>query len=165
MRSREMLANWLLCATINAIDGRQLTFYSDPTGSDEIIRNEATGYTWPTEHVYVPKLSASDEKDANALILDAIEQKRAKGGEAYASGKTLVVFLDAAAGEWFPNRVARGLPTPLHFDAVWVVCLQSVEDGKYVYGITLLDLTTGDAPVYLVTISKGFNSWEVTDLQ
>jgi hypothetical protein len=31
MRSREMLANWLLCATINAVEGgaRDLAFWSD----------------------------------------------------------------------------------------------------------------------------------------
>jgi hypothetical protein len=39
-------------------------------------------------------------------------------GEPYASGKTLIVFLDAAVGEWFPNRVARALPDPLYFATV-----------------------------------------------
>lgn len=30
MRPREMLANWLLCATFKATQSRKLTFYSDP---------------------------------------------------------------------------------------------------------------------------------------
>lgn len=38
--------------------------------------------------------------------------------------------------EWFPDTVARQLPSPLHFEAVWVVGLQSVEAGVYVYNIT-----------------------------
>jgi hypothetical protein len=108
MRSREMLANWLLCVTINAIDGRRLTFSSDPTGGDGIIQDQATGETWPTEHVMVPRQSGAVR--AHSLILEAVEHKRAKGGAAYASGKNLIVFLDADAGTWFPNRVARALP-------------------------------------------------------
>jgi hypothetical protein len=72
----------------------------------------------------VPRQSGGNNADAQALILEAIELKRSKGGAAYASGKTLIVFLDADAGAWFPNRVARALPQPLHFAAVWVVGLQ-----------------------------------------
>jgi len=165
MRSREVLANWLLCATINAVDKQELMFSSDPIGSDGIVQDRATGQTWPTEHVLVPRQSAGDGLDAKALILRAIEQKRTKGGAAYASGKTLVVFLDAGAGEWFPNKVARELPSPLHFDAVWVVGLQKVEDGAYIYGVTLLDMSSGNAPTYLVRIGNNFDSWEVMDLQ
>jgi hypothetical protein len=165
MRSREVLANWLLCATINAVDKRELMFSSDPIGSDGIIQDGATGQTWPTEHVLVPRQSAADGLDAKALILNAIEQKRGRGGAAYASGKTLVVLLDASAGEWFPNKVARELPNPLHFAAVWVVGLQKVEDGAYIYGVTLLDMSGGNAPTYVVRISSSFDSWEVTDLQ
>jgi hypothetical protein len=165
MRSREVLANWLLCATINAVDKRELVFSSDPIGSDGIVQDGATGQTWPTEHVLVPRQSACDGLDAKALILNAIEQKRAKGGAAYASGKTLVVLLDAGGGEWFPNKLARELPSLLHFAAVWVVGLQKVEDGAYIYGVTLLDTSSGNAPTYLVRISNSFDSWEVTDIQ
>jgi hypothetical protein len=89
MRPREMLANWLLCATFEAIEGRELMFYSDSIGGDGIIRDEATGETWPTEHVYVSQYSTG--ADAKALILDAIKHKQA-GGAAYASGKILVCF-------------------------------------------------------------------------
>ena len=64
----------------------------------------------------VPHRNGGEGAGAHALALDAINQKRAKGGEAYACGKTLVVFLDAAAGEWFPNRAAKALPEPLRFD-------------------------------------------------
>jgi hypothetical protein len=165
MRSREVLANWLLCATINAIDGRRMTFSSDPTGGDGIVRDEDSGETCPTEHVMVPRQRAGDKADAQALILEAIELKRSKGGAAYASGKTLVVFLDADAGAWFPNRVARALPQPLHFAAVWVVGLQKIDDGAYIYGLTHLDMITGNAPTFLVRITPDFDAWEVTDVQ
>jgi hypothetical protein len=165
MRSREILANWLLCAAINAVDKRQLTFSSDPIGSDGIVQDDATGETWPTEHVIVPRQSGGENAEAQALILAAIEQKRTKGGAAYASGKTLVVFLYAATDAWHPNRLARALPNPLHFETVWIAGLQKVEDGAYIYGVTHLDVSGGNAPTFLVRISKDFDTWEVTDLQ
>jgi hypothetical protein len=165
MRSREILANWLVCVATNAATEGKLTFCSDPIGGDGIICDSATGETWPTEHVMVPRLRAGQTDDAETLILKAIDQKRDKGGAAYAAGKTLIVFLDAGAGTWFPNRVARRLPDPLHFAAVWVVGLQGVEAGKYIYGVTNLDLTEGNAPTLLVRIKEDFGAWEVTRTQ
>ena len=44
MRSREIVANWLLCATIQAVDKRELLFYSDPIGGDGILQAAATGH-------------------------------------------------------------------------------------------------------------------------
>jgi hypothetical protein len=161
MRSREMLANWLVCVVTNWADGRQLTFSSDPTGGDGIIEDMATGETWLTEHVLVPHLRGGETDDAEALILRAIEEKQRKGGAAYAAGKTLIVFLNAGAGIWYPNRVARQLPKPLHFGAAWAVGLQFVDGGEYVYAVTNLDLSDGDAPAFLVRISKGFDAWKI----
>jgi hypothetical protein len=63
MRSREVLANWLLCATIQAVDKRDMVFYSD-RDSDGLIQDAATGQTWRTEHVFVPRRSANDSSDA-----------------------------------------------------------------------------------------------------
>jgi hypothetical protein len=97
MLPREVLANWLLCATVNAVEGRQLTFSSDPIGGDGIIRGKATDDIFPTEHTMVSRFNAREGADAQKLILGAIEKKRAIG-EPYASGKTLIVFLDAEAG-------------------------------------------------------------------
>ena len=91
MRPREVLANWLLCATSEKIDGRNLFFCSDPIGGDGIIHDEATGETWPTEHVYVSQHNTGP--DAKTLIIDAINHKQANGAT-YCTGKTLVVFLD-----------------------------------------------------------------------
>jgi hypothetical protein len=53
MRSREALANWLLCVVVNVVNGGKLTFCTDPVGGDGIIRDTATDETWPTEHVMV----------------------------------------------------------------------------------------------------------------
>jgi hypothetical protein len=103
--------------------------------------------------------------DAETLILNAINLKREKGGAAYAEGKTLIVFLEAGAGAWYPNQVAKQLPDPLLFATVWVVGLQGVEDGEYVYGVTNLDLTEGKVPTLLVRISRDFSSWQVTRIQ
>jgi hypothetical protein len=165
MRSREILANWLLCVTINTALGKELTFSSDPTGGDGVIYDTATGETWNMEHVMVPRFAAGEEPDAHELIVEAIELKCRKGGAAYAAGKTLVVFIDAAAGAWFPNRVARRLPDPLHFDAVWVVGLQGVEEREYVYGVASLDLSRGDAPAFRVRIAHDFGGWDITQIQ
>ena len=53
---------------------------------------------------------------------NAIDAKRKKGGAVYASGKTLVVFLNArVATPWYPSAVAKQLPHPLHFATVYVV--------------------------------------------
>lgn len=163
MRPREMLANWLICATFETIEKRELIFYSDPIGGDGIIRDETTGDTWQTEHVYVSQYNPG--KDAKALILDAISRKQSNGAT-YCSGKTLVVFLDTpAAGRWFPNEVAKAMPNPLFFDAVWVVGFSTVQDGSYIYSLTLLDVTDGNAPAFLVRIGPNFDAWQVEQIQ
>jgi len=48
---------------------------------------------------------------------------------------------------------------------VWVVGLQGVDAGEYVYGVTNLDLTEGNAPTLLVRIKADFNAWKVTRTQ
>ena len=165
MRSREILANWLICAAINAGYEAKFTFQSDSTGGDGIIVDVETSCHWPTEHIVVPRLRPGQTSDAHSLILEAIRRKCRKGGAPYAAGKMLVVFMDAGAGQWFPNRVARELPKPLHFDGVWVVGLHRVVAGQYDYGVTHLDLGSGNAPTLLVRIKKDFTAWEVMRIQ
>jgi hypothetical protein len=161
LRSREALANWLLCVSVNSVTqpGR-LTFSSDPLGGDGIICDTMTEETWPTEHVMVPDLPGSEAKDVEALILEKVSLKWNRG-PTYASGKTLVVFLNAGGGRWFPDQVARRLPSPLHFEAVWVVGLQGVEADEYIYNVTRLDLSRGHAPAWRVRIGKEFDDWQV----
>lgn len=167
MRSREVLANWLLCVAVGAVYGRELTFTSDPVGGDGIIRDAATGDAWPTEHVMVPRLHAEEGGDAQALILKAIEQKQRKGGAPYAGGKTLVVFMEAGpkAGVWFPNKVTLDIPQPLLFAAVWLVGLHEVVAGEYVYNVVCLDTSDGNAPFLRVHVAATFDAWEVTRVQ
>ncbi len=166
LRSREILANWLICVAYNftsQID--RLTFTTDPLGGDGVFLDTLTGETWPSEHVLVPKLSCNSSDDIEALISRAIESKRSKGGAAYAGGKTLVVFLNQGGKLWFPNKVARQLPKELYFGATWVVGLQHAIARNYVYDVTLLDISEGDAPVWFVHLAKGFDAWRVEKIQ
>jgi hypothetical protein len=163
LRSRELLANWLLCV---AVDQNRLTFTSDPLGGDGIIFDKITEETWPTEYILVPAVRVGKASETEDLILSAINKKQEKGGAAYASGKTLIVFLNAGGDqEWFPNKVAKKLPQPLDFEAVWVVGLYKVDNGSYIYGVTRLDLRQGNAPTWLIKISPDFDSWEVSVVQ
>lgn len=166
LRSRELLGNWLLCVTLNFVTTpHRFIFTSDPSGGDGIIFDTSTENTWPTEHIFVPPMRADEKATIEELILKAIDQKRQKGGAAYASGKTLVVFLDSGGGVWFPNKVARSLPKPLLFDAAWVVGLHAVDAGEYSYDATCLDLSGGAAPAYRIQISKDFDDWTVQQVQ
>lgn len=92
--------------------------------------------------------------------MDAINKKQNKGGSAYASGKILVVFLNAGGDVWFPSRVAKKLPKPFDFENVLVVGLFFVDKGKYVYGLTQLDPKSGNARAWSVCINETFDSWE-----
>jgi hypothetical protein len=166
LRSREILANWLLCVVGNFVSqSDRFTFTSDPLGGDGIICDTVTERTWPMEHVLVPTARGGEVADVEALMLKAIESKQNKGGTAYASAKTLVVFLNAASVAWFPNKVAKRLPKTLHFEAVYVVGLQGVETGEYIYGVTHLDLSRANAPTWHVRIGKDFDAWAAEPIQ
>jgi hypothetical protein len=165
-RSRELVANLMICFALNdGFDDERMTLCSDPTGSDGIILDTASGNTWQTEHVMVPSRLGSDTADMETLILEKIQQKRDKGGAAYASGKTLVVFVNAAGQPWYPNKIARKLPDPLYFDCVWVVGFQGVEDVRYVYQVTVLDVEVGNAPTWRIRLAPNFDGWTVEVVQ
>lgn len=166
MLPREAWANWLLCAVVNAVAGaEQVTFTTDPVGGDGVIADTKTGETWPTEHVMVPKARGTTKPDVEATIVKAIADKQKKGGAAYASGKTLVVFSDVGGGTiWYPNKVAKQMPAT-DFAAVWVVSLHLVEDGQYVYSVSEIDSASGKAYAWLVRIGKDFDSWTVERVQ
>jgi hypothetical protein len=170
LRPRELLTNWLVCAAFNAECGSpdRLTFITDPTGGDGILHDTTTDETFPTEHVIVPAAEKGNTADLEAPILSAIEGKNKKGGAAYASGKTLIVFLnDGSGGAWKPNRVAKALPNPLHFAVVWVVGLHThdAKSGEYAYGAAQLTLDGGDAPTFIIRIAPDFDSWRATRIQ
>ena len=162
MRSRELLANWLLCAVADTFTAdHRFAFSSDPLGGDGVIIDELTGETWRTEHVFAYAGPAkAPPSDGDAFILSRIVGKRDKGGRAYASGKTLVVMAEGI-GVWNPTTVARQLPTPLHFEAVWVVALHRAAADGYQYDVARLDITHGVAPVWRVRIAPDFDTWRV----
>jgi hypothetical protein len=167
LRPRELLTNWLVCAAFNheCASPDRLTFTSDPTGGDGILLDTQTKETFPTEHVMVPAAPRGKTVDVDALVLAAIEAKNKKGGPAYGSGRTLIVFLNAGTGSWSPNRVAKQLPNPLHFAVVWMVGLHHVNAGEYIYAVTQLTLENGTAPTFLIRIARQFNSWKMTRIQ
>jgi hypothetical protein len=166
-RSREILANWLLCAVANADEPGRYTLATSPLGGDGVIADTRQGDGWVTEHIIVPDIDGRPRAldEAERLILEAVDKKHKKGGAAYASGKTLVVFMNAAAGSYFPNRLVRGLPEDLAFDEVWVVGLEQLADRSYVYTAAVLKLEGGDAPSFRVRIAPEFDAWAVERIQ
>jgi hypothetical protein len=57
------------------------------------------------------------------------------------------------------------LPKPLHFGAVWVVGLQGVDAGEYIYNVTQMDEEAGAAYVWRVRIAPDFDKWTVSRIQ
>ncbi|WP_295441771.1 hypothetical protein [uncultured Thiodictyon sp.] len=168
MRSREALGNWLICVVANfESEMDRFSFTTDPTGGDGVVYDDQTSNTWLMEHVMVPRTLPDDGVNAGsveAAVLAAIDNKRKKGGAAYASGKQLVVFLNSGGGQWYPCRVAKQLTRPLLFNSVWIVGLQSAQP-SYVYGVTQLDAQEGPAQIWLVRIGADFASWAVERIQ
>lgn len=165
--SREVLANWLICVSVNSVtEPDRFTFTSSPenAGGDGVILDKATQETWVTEHVMVPDVQKADGLDTAGRILAAVEKKRSRGAS-YATGKTLVVFVNREGGEWYPTKVAKGLPRPLLFNSVWVVSLEGVVAEEYRYNVSRLDVRMGQAPAWRVRIAKDFDAWSVQIVQ
>jgi hypothetical protein len=163
LRPRELLANWLLCATFCFLRGDEgLAMSGDPLSGDGAIFNIETGNAMLIEQVYIP--SATDG-DFDSLALQAFE-KKAKLGKPYAENRTLVIFSEVT-GSWQPNRLAREIQNTHEFDAVWVVHLDqnAVVEGQYAYFVVALDTSMGNAPVYRVSIGEDFRSWSVDTVQ
>src|SRR5690349_8794385 len=110
--------------------------------------------------------SILDTRSAKILTSDCwlvlLIKKQNKGGAAYASGKTLIVFLNKQGGEWYPNRVAKSLPH-VDFESVWVVGLQNVINGEYNYNVT--QLNANGCPIWQIHIKKTFDDWEIKRIQ
>ena len=162
LRSRELLANWLLCAAADTFTAdHRFAFTTDPLGGDGVIVDELTGETWPTEHVLAyPGPGQPAPADGNAFLLKMIMHKHGRGA-GYATGRTLVVLAENM-GSWNPTTLARMLPDPLLFDAVWVVGLHTADTAGYHYDVARLDLSRGVAPVWRVDIAPDFASWTVS---
>jgi hypothetical protein len=162
LRSRELLANWLLCVVLNfekKLD--HLTFTSDPQGGDGLIYDSRARKAWPTEYILVPRDGNKD--GIETAILNSIRKKLSKGGIQYALGKTLVVFLNANGDKWYPNSVARSLPKKLDFLGVWIVGLRNIAQEQYNYNVTVLN--PHGSLVWIVSIGENFESWKVKRIQ
>jgi hypothetical protein len=51
------------------------------------------------------------------------------------------------------------------FAAVWVIGFSTVQDGSYIYNLTLLDATDENAPAFLLRIAPDFDAWQVEQVQ
>lgn len=163
LRSREILANWLICVVVNFEQkSERMKLCTDPQGGDGILYDSTENKAWPTEHILVSRSNKTTD-DAETLILKHITKKQEKGGPAYALGKTLVVFLNKAAGEWHPNKAARKLPKQIDFDGIWVVGLNDNNGDEYNYNVTRL--YPSGCPVWQVHINKTFDLWEIKRIQ
>ena len=164
-RSREMIANWLLCVVLNfEHKTTAYRFSSDPSGGDGLICDTNQNVGFPTEHVMVYQHGNQPTRTSEDGIAAAVDSKQSKGAT-YASGKLLIVFNETGGGTvWLPNAAARRLPKN-DFHAVWVVGLNLVVDECYVYYVTQLDLSNGDSPSWQVKIANDFGSWEVRRIQ
>lgn len=164
MRPREFVANWLICAAMNAeVCNERFWFSTDPDGSDGLIHDSSCDGIYHTEHVIV----YSHEKKSGGTcskILRAVEQKRSRGMD-YAAGKILVVFIDEDGSKWHPNRLNLKLPDPLLFSDLWVVSLQKTFLGSYTYAVVRFDSCDGIVPIWKVKIMKGFRKWRVRKAQ
>lgn len=169
LRSRELLAGWILCVVLNAQRSTpSFSFTSDPQGGDGVIYDSTAKIGWPTEHIFIPRAKEGEIENIETRMLGAIMKKQGKGGHAYASGKTLVIFVDDGRGQWFPNTVMKQIPRN-DFSAVWAVGLHDVVDDQYTYWTTLLldesRTEMMNAPSWLVRIGQQFDSWKVERLQ
>jgi hypothetical protein len=164
---REVWGNWLVCAACNfEVKEERFVLCSEPTGGDGIILDKDKGESWPTEHVIARTPANASAPDSETEILKAITRKNGKGGAAYASGKTLVVFTNLPNGnEWYPNRVMKKLPNTMQFGAVWIVSFQKCSDGEYLYGVVSLEVGEQGAIMYSIRINKDFTGWTVERVQ
>jgi hypothetical protein len=69
-------------------------------------------------------------------------------------------------GQWFPNRVVKRLPRPVHFKAILVAALQeTTPPGAYIYTMTRLDWIAARAPAWRIHIEPDFQGWAVEVIQ
>ncbi|WBT36572.1 hypothetical protein [Hyphomicrobium sp. DMF-1] len=160
LKPRELAVNWLLAAVADHLfPDMHFTVATNPEGGDGQIYDLISRTGLPTEHVIV----RGGDAPVDDLILNAIQKKVEKGGKAYAGGKTLVVFRYSGGDkqQWFPNKLARRLPNPLHFEAVWVVGFEGYSSDGMVYAVTRLERES--SPVWWVTIAPDFLTWAITE--
>lgn len=168
MRSRELLGNWLVCAVGNFENGDDdLTIGSSPNivgGDGLVVSRRDENRLMVMEHVYVPVEVGANGGSIEAAVAKA-EADKATKGTPYAKGKSLVVFSEMH-GKWYPNRAAKAVADTHAFEEVWAYhLLRDRPVDTYAYGVSLLDVTKGDAPAWIVEIDPNFDGWRVIRIQ
>lgn len=92
--------------------------------------------------MHTSKIQPLESLDGARFDTPAILKKLAESSRLLAELKGVAVTI--------PNQVTKQLPTPLYFEDVWVVGLQGVLEGRYIYGVTQLILNYGNAPIWTV---------------
>lgn len=162
LRPREVLANWLFCVVRNYVyDTCNFTFAEAPIDGDGIIVNRETGEWIATEHVFVPPPRGEANELVEDKIVQAVEHK-ARRGEAYARGKSLIVFSEAV-GSWFPNRVGRRINGAHHLNVVYAAGLERSDQTEFIYWLT--EFAPEHSPAWRITIPFDFTFWEVDPIQ
>jgi hypothetical protein len=162
LRSREILGCWLLAVVLNHENmSEDIKICTDPTGADGILYNTKTQRACRLEQVMVSQHNRCD-KNAEELILELINKKQNKGDKSYASGKTLMVFLNRRGDSWSPNRLSNKL-SKIDFNQVWVFGLQEVIKDSYCYNV--IKLISGECPIWQIKINNSFDDWIVDKIQ
>lgn len=163
LRPREAWANWLVCAVLRKMHGREITFMEDNAGDGFIIDKDLK-LAFQTEHVSaldVPKgrkLHSGEQR-----VIDAINLKIAKGHD-YAREKLLVVFFDGA-GQFFRSKIRENIFGKHNFEAVFCVGLLDSSVNGYSYSVTEFRDSFGDQSVtHKVDINGDFTDWHITQI-
>lgn len=163
LRSREILGNWLICAVLNndQANHERMKICTDPNGGDGIIFDTRDNKAHCMEHVMVSNWGNS-KTDVEVLALEQIVKKNDRG-EAYASGKTLVVFIHRPGFGWSPNRIQRQLPSDFKFSSLWMFSLKGESNGIYTYNVA--ELNSNPSPAWEVAVDVSKNKWNVEKIQ
>lgn len=163
---REAWANWLLCAALSEVSGKDITFAEDKKGDGLIIVKD-TFEVIPTEHVSALENKHNPQPKGENRIINAINEKIkksedfAKKGIDYAKGKWLVVFFDGAE-KFYRNKIRESIKGKHNFGSVFCIGLLTIQDGAYSYLITEFRDSYGDqSKSFKICINKDFTNWKV----
>ena len=163
LRPREAWANWLICAVLRKMHGREITFMEDDAG-DGFIVDKDLKLAFQTEHVSaldVPKgrrLPGGEQR-----IIDAINLKIERGDD-YAREKLLVVFFDGA-GQFFRSKVRESIFGKHNFEAVFCVGLLDSGASGYSYSVTeFRDSFVDQSVTHKVEVNGDFTDWQITQI-
>lgn len=160
---REAWGNWLVCAVLREMYGRNITFMEDDDGDGFIVDKDRI-IAVPTEHVSALEIPQGKKwPGGEQRVIDAIELKIKRGPE-YASGKILVVFFDGA-GEFLRSKIRENIFGRHDFEAVFCVGLLDSDDSGYSYCVTEFRDSFGDQSItHKVEIDGEFSDWKVTQI-